>query len=81
MGIFDRNDLKRLKDVIEKAGLPTDIPNLDVAGLVRFMEHDKKIVQGKVRFVLPRTIGEVFITDEVSPALIKEVLAEQNEKT
>jgi 3-dehydroquinate synthase len=81
MGIFDRNDLKRLKDVIEKAGLPTDIPNLDVAELVRFMEHDKKIVQGKVRFVLPRTIGEIFITDEVSPALIKEVLAEQNEKT
>ncbi len=74
LGIFDRNDLVRLKEVIESAGLPAEIPGLDVKKLVQFMKHDKKVVRGKIRFVLPRSIGEVFITDEVSPSLIENVL-------
>ncbi|MBA7606683.1 3-dehydroquinate synthase [subsurface metagenome] len=41
--------------------------------------EDKKILQGKIRFVLPRTIGEVFITDEVSTAVVEEVLLDRNE--
>lgn len=74
LGIFDRNDLSRLEKVIESAGLPAEIPGLDVKKLVQFMKHDKKVVRGKIRFVLPRSIGEVFITDEVSLSLIENVL-------
>jgi len=81
LGIFDGGDLLRLRSVIERAGLPTKIPNLDVEKMVQAMKHDKKILQGRVRFILPKSIGNVFITDEVSPSLIEEALAEENEET
>jgi len=41
------------------------------------MQHDKKIVDGKIRFVLLREIGEAFITTAVSPSLVEKALLEQ----
>jgi len=75
LGIMDKNELSRLKAVIARAGLPTSMPELNTERIIEAMRHDKKIAQGKIRFVLPRKIGEVFITDEVSPRLLEEVLA------
>ena len=75
LGEMDENELGRLKAVIARAGLPTSIPELNIGRITEAMRHDKKIAQGKIRFVLPRKIGEVFITDEVSPRLVEEVLA------
>ena len=75
LGAMEKNELDRLKTVITRAGLPTPIPELDMDRIIEAMRHDKKIVQGKIRFVLPRRIGEVFITDEVSPHLLEQVLA------
>ena len=80
LGVFDKDELLRLENVIGRAGLPTKIPDLDVEKMIQAMKHDKKILQGRVRFVLPKSIGDVFITDEVSPSLVEEVLAERNEE-
>jgi len=74
MGILDKNELIRLRRVVERAGLPTEIPSLDVEKLIRAMKHDKKMLGGTMRFVLPKAIGEVFITDEVSPPVIENTL-------
>ena len=81
LSFIDKNELIRLKNVIVGAGLPTKIPNLELERLVQAMKHDKKILQGKIRFILPKSIGEVSITDEVSPALIEQALIEQNDET
>jgi len=75
MGMLSGNDLARLKSVIEKAGLPAEIPGLDTKKLIQSMKHDKKVQRGKIRFVLLKSIGAAFITDEVSPALIEQALA------
>ena len=75
LGVFDTNELTRLKGVIEEAGLPTEMPGLEAEAIIQSMRHDKKIVRGKIRFVLPKSIGEVFVTDEVSTSMIKQVLA------
>jgi len=75
MDILSPGELVRLESLIEKAGLPTKAPNLDLERLVPMMKHDKKVRQGKVRFILPRSLGEVFITDDVSLSLVKQVLA------
>ena len=74
MGILDQKELDRLKCVIEKVGLPTEMPSLESKRLIQAMEHDKKVLGGKIRFVLPKSIGTVFITDEVSPSLIEQAL-------
>jgi len=74
IGIFKESELMRLKSVIESVNLPIDMPQLDTKKLIAAMQHDKKIVGGKVRFVLPRAIGDVFVTNEVDLSLVKEVL-------
>jgi 3-dehydroquinate synthase len=75
MGILAPGELVRLESLIKKVGLPAKAPNLDLEILISAMEHDKKVRQGKVRFILPRSLGEVFITDDVNLSLVKQVLA------
>lgn len=78
MGIFPARDLDRLKNLLIAAGLPVGVPRLDMARIIGAMEHDKKVHQGKIRFILPKRIGEVFISDAVSFALAIEVLERNN---
>jgi 3-dehydroquinate synthase len=80
MGIFDKKELLRLKGVIEKAGLPTEVPDLRLEQVMQAIEHDKKVLQGRVRFILPRAIGSVFITDEVSLSLVEKILVDWHEE-
>jgi len=75
MGILNQNELARLEGLIKKADLPTKVPNLKVETLIQAMKHDKKVVKGKVKFVLPKSLGKVFITDEVSLSLVEQILA------
>ncbi len=74
MGILSESDVVRLERVIQKAGLPTEMPELSVEEVVEAMKHDKKVLQDKVRFVLLKSIGNAFINDEVSPSLVEEIL-------
>ncbi|HEY82558.1 MAG TPA: 3-dehydroquinate synthase [Dehalococcoidia bacterium] len=76
MGILKESELSRLKRVLEQAELPTEMPRLKVAEIMQAMQHDKKVRQGKVRFVLLKSIGNVFITDEVELSLVEQVLRE-----
>ena len=81
LGILGKNELIRLKSVIARAGLPTELPGFQLEKLIQAIKHDKKILQGKIRFVLPRTIGDVFITEEVSISMIERALVNWNEET
>ena len=81
LGILDKNELIRLKDVIEGVGLSVEIPKLDIGKVIQAIKHDKKISRGKIRFILPKSIGNVFITDEVNLSLVEHVLEGWNEKT
>lgn len=77
MGILSGESVNRIRELIKRAGLPVELPLLEVTRLMHAMKYDKKVLQGKVRFVLPRMIGEVIITDEVSPSLVEQVLLEE----
>ena len=74
MGILNEEEMNRLKEVIARAGLPTELPPLETDEIIQAMKHDKKIIEGKIRFVLPKTVGEVFITDEVPISLVERAL-------
>ena len=74
LGILDKNELVRLKDVILSTALPTEIPNLDRERLLQAIKQDKKVSKGKIKFILPKSIGDVFITDRVSLSQVEEIL-------
>jgi len=74
LGIFPSRDLVRLKDLLAQAGLPVRMPHLDMSRVLQAINHDKKVVDGKVRFILPQRIGRVFMSSDVSFALAVEVL-------
>ncbi len=81
LGLMDKNELIRLKDIIQRAELTTELPGLEVEKLIQAIKHDKKILGGKIRFILPQSLGSVFITDEVSLSLVEQVLVNWNEET
>ncbi len=74
MEILDEVDVVKLERIIEKAGLPREMPDIDKDAVLQAMQHDKKVSQNRVRFVLLKTIGNAFISDEVDPSLVEEVL-------
>jgi 3-dehydroquinate synthase len=76
LGILETESVTRLKNLLEKAGLMTKLPLAEVKQVTQIMQYDKKVLSGKIRFVLPRTIGQVFIANDVSPDLVEKVLEE-----
>jgi 3-dehydroquinate synthase len=64
----------RVIALLERFGLPTKAPGLNPDRLVAAMSRDKKNLRGQIRFVLPRSIGAVELTDTASAADIRAVL-------
>jgi len=54
--------------------IPGDLP--DARGLLDLMAQDKKVVDGRLRFVLARRIGAAFVADGVEPEVVQGLLAE-----
>ena len=81
MGILKQAELMRLENLILKAGLPTKPPGVSLERVIQAIGHDKKIVAGKIKFVLPKSIGKVFITSEVPGSLVERVLVDFDEES
>ncbi len=73
--LFADDDAARLQGLIAAYGLPTTIPTgLDRNRIRKYLKTDKKAVGGRPVFVLPTTIGKVFMTDDVSEELLDQVI-------
>lgn len=60
LGYATREDGEAVKALLEKAKLPTEIPSsVDREALVRKLYTDKKVKNGKLRFVVQKGIGSV----------------------
>lgn len=78
MGICPKEDGERIREVVERVGLPIKVEGCDDGFVKRALEHislDKKAVGGVLRFSLPRRLGEV-VVEEVPWGLVEEVLEE-----
>lgn len=68
-------DVGRLKELLLAAALPVKPPaKMAPADFMAYMAVDKKVLDGKIRLVLMQAIGEAFVTDQYSPALLAETL-------
>ena len=55
----------RQNNLIESYGLPTQTPKIKKNEVITILMGDKKVRDGKMRFILPREIGEVDIFNDV----------------
>ncbi|WP_323042569.1 3-dehydroquinate synthase [Gemmobacter sp.] len=81
MGLCSQEDPSRLRAHLRAMGMKVDLADIpgtlpDAAALVRLMGQDKKVVDGKLRFILARGIGSAFVADDVPPAMVETLLAE-----
>ncbi len=75
LGFWQQEDTERQNALIQKAGLPTRLPDgVDIEEIIAALQLDKKVKAGKVRFILPTQIGIVKITDDVPSETIRQVL-------
>lgn len=75
IGLWDEASHQRQRALLHKTGLPTQLPSdLDVDAMVAALQTDKKVRDGKVRFILPQAIGKVLITDDVPSPTIRHIL-------
>jgi 3-dehydroquinate synthase len=61
--------------LLEALGLPTAPQRWPAEALLATMRSDKKALAGRLRFVLPRRLGEVALFDDVPEADVLEVLS------
>lgn len=76
MGILNEEGERRQIELLEKAGLPTRIKDIDPSKIIKALARDKKVKEGKIKFILVTEIGKVVTRDDVPPEIIKEVLQE-----
>ncbi len=74
LGLLDRRDARRVRVLLERFGLPVVPPELDAAEMLDAMGMDKKVVDGTLRLVLARSLGDVFVTSDVPPERLEETL-------
>jgi len=56
------------------ADIPGDLPDADA--LLEAMGQDKKVLDGKLRFILARGIGKAFVTSDVPREMVHAVLSD-----
>ncbi|WP_413429449.1 3-dehydroquinate synthase [Synechococcus sp. Cu2B8-bc1011] len=74
-GVMAQTDAERQTRLIQSAGLPSQWPDLDPDCVLKTLQGDKKVRDGRLRFVLPSSIGVVSIVDNVSHEEIRACLA------
>ena len=74
LGYMSDEEVKRVTELYERAGLPTKIPDyIDREALVKKLYTDKKVRDGKLRFVIQKGIGDIV---EFAPGVYAKPISE-----
>ncbi|SHE91844.1 3-dehydroquinate synthase [Ruegeria intermedia] len=79
LGLCSQEDPSRVRAHLRAMGMKTDLADIpgDLPGaeaLVDLMAQDKKVVDGQLRFILARGIGQAFVTSDVPRDAVLSVL-------
>jgi 3-dehydroquinate synthase len=73
-GALAPRDRQALADLIASLGPLPPIADISAAQMLDAMQHDKKMVNGRLHFVLPTAIGATLIVDDVTEKEIRAAL-------
>jgi len=74
LGWLSAQEVARVRTLFERAGLPVVAPKLGAEKYLQLMGLDKKVAEGKIRFVLLQSLGHAVMTGDVSQALLEQTL-------
>ena len=71
LGLCSQECPSRVRQHLRAMGMKTDLSDIpgdlpDAQGLLALMAQDKKVVDGQLRFILARDIGDAFVTADVA---------------
>ncbi len=70
-GCWSEQDFLRQKHLINKTQLPSKWPEINTNKILEALDSDKKVKDGKIRFILPRCLGKVEIVNDITKEEIK----------
>jgi 3-dehydroquinate synthase len=81
LGLCSQEAPSRVRAHLRAMGMKTDLADIpgDLPGPARLLDlmgQDKKVVDGRLRFILARGIGEAFVAEDVPPEAVLRVLDE-----
>lgn len=79
LGLCSQEDPSRVRAHLRAMGMKTDLADIpgelpSAEALVDLMAQDKKVIDGQLRFILARGIGEAFVTSDVPREAVVSVL-------
>ncbi len=74
MGWITTQDVERVKAIIQAAQLPIACPEIPVEDFLGYMAHDKKVLNGQLRLVLLKQLGQAIITRDFDVDLMRRVI-------
>ncbi|HZW86975.1 MAG TPA: 3-dehydroquinate synthase, partial [Gallionella sp.] len=74
LGWISGQDVLRVRKLLERAKLPVIAPDLGVEEYLKRMGLDKKVENGKMRFVLLKEIGRAVVYGDVPKELLQQTL-------
>ena len=78
LGFLDEGSVIRQNNLLEYVGLPHRIIHhrLKPKKILECIKYDKKIANGRINFVLLNSIGDAFVSDDISMEDLKRILEE-----
>lgn len=74
-GWLGSSELQRIEALLAAFDLPTRSPTgMGYGEYMRHMSHDKKVEAGKIRFIIPTTIGQAIVSSDVSEQELRNLL-------
>lgn len=73
-GLLPQADVGRVRRLIERAGLPSRVGSVSATQVLEHMRLDKKVLGGKQRLVLLKSIGAAFVTADYPASALSATL-------
>jgi 3-dehydroquinate synthase len=74
LGIMELSLFERQTDLLRDFGLPISAPGLNPDAIIEAMSRDKKVVDGKARFVFISEVGKAIVHTDVPDSLIRDAV-------
>lgn len=73
--LLEVSELRRIESLIKAFNLPVSAPDdMNLESFVKHMKRDKKNIAGKMRFIIPTSIGTSVMRDDVTEKDLEQIL-------